>query len=340
MSQFCVRPWLLALLFAASALSVPTAKATTTCTATAPAVAFGTVSVTGTTDVSATFTVTCSTTAFALLGNAKVRMCLNIRDGLSGGGNFTPRRMLNATSDTLQFQLYTDAARSQIWGFRGSPTVPNPVLSDFDYAVPVFVGGSQPRTFTIYGRVPTQILIAGSYTNVFSGIHTSIEYRYNESLIGPAAYPATCASGGTSGVPDTFPFTASATVPSNCRAYATTDLDFGSIPGVITSDNDQTSTIGMTCTGRTAWQVGLNNGNNASGSIRRMRLGATGSYVAYELYSNLPRTVRWGNVLNSDTVPGTGTGEAQSVTVYGRVPAAQSAAAGSYSDIITVTVTY
>ena len=29
-------------------------------------------------------------------------------------------------------------------------------------------------TITIYGRVPTQTLVAGSYANVFSGIHTSI----------------------------------------------------------------------------------------------------------------------------------------------------------------------
>jgi len=341
MSQLWVRVSLLVLLLAASAACMSTAKAATTCTATAPTVAFGTVSVTGTTDVSATFTVTCTTAGLIFLGNTKVRMCLNIRDGLSGGGNFTPRRMLNTFNDPLQFQLYTDAARSQIWGFRGSPSVPNPLLSDFDYAVPL-LGGSQAETFTIYGRVPTQILTAGIYANVFSGIHTSIEYRYNEATLFPAAYPASCASGGTGGVPSAFPFTASATVPSNCRAYTTTDLDFGSIPGVITSNSDQTSTIGMTCTGRTAWQVGLNNGNNASGSIRRMRLGATGNYVAYELYNNPARSsaTRWGNTLTTDTVPGSGTGVAQSLTVYGRVPAPQSAAAGSYSDIITVTINY
>jgi len=336
MISLCTRRLtLLVLLLTACA----TANATTTCTATAPTVAFGTVSVTGTTDVSATFTVTCTTGGLIVLGNAKVRMCLNIRDGLSGGGNFTPRRMLNATSDPLQFQLYTDAARSQIWGFRGSPTVPNPLLSDFDYSVPV-LGGSQMHTFTIYGRVPTQILVAGSYTNVFSGIHTSIEYRYDESTLSPAVYPASCASGGSAGVASTFPFTASATVPSNCRAYTTTDLDFGSIPGLITSNTDQISTIDMTCTGRTGWNVGLNNGQNASGSVRRMRLGATGNYVAYELYSNSGRTTRWGNTINTDTIPGTGTGLAQSLTVYGRVPATQTVPSGSYSDIITVTVTY
>lgn len=340
MNQLLARLTMLVLLLVGSAVGMSTAKATTTCTGTATNVVFGTVSVTGTTDVSATFTVTCNTAGLLVLGNAKVRMCLNIRDGLSGGNNFAPRRMLNTFSEPLNFQLYTDPARSLIWGFRGSGTVPNPQLSDFDYAVPL-LGGSQMKTFTIYGRVPTQaVLIAGNYSNIFSGIHTSIEYRYDESTLFPATYPPTCASGGTTGVPSTFLFTASATVPSNCRAYSTTELDFGSISGLITVNRDQTSTIGMTCTGRTAWQVGLNNGANASGSIRRMKLGATANYINYELYTTIGRTVRWGNALNTDTVPGTGTGAAQTLTVFGRVPATQAAAAGSYSDTITVTITY
>ncbi|MDR6840207.1 Csu type fimbrial protein [Pseudoxanthomonas sacheonensis] len=341
MSSLRIHRLLLLLLLAAGAGGLSTAaKAATTCTGTATSVAFGTVSTTGVTDVSATFNVTCSTSGLGVLANTKVRMCLNIGDGANGIGFFNPRRMTNGFGEPLNFQLYTDAARSQIWGSRGNPTVPTPQLSDFDYAVPLF-GGNETKTFTIYGRIPVQTLIAGSYSNPFTGFHISLEYRYDEALLN-ANYPASCISGGDSGMTafNAFPFTATATVPSNCRAYTTTDLDFGSIPGLITSNTDQTSTINMTCTGRTAWNVGLNNGQNASGSIRRMRLGATGNYVAYELYSNPGRTVRWGNTINTDTIPGTGTGVVQSLTVYGRVPATQTVPSGSYSDIITVTVTY
>lgn len=341
MSPLCIhRLSLLLLLLAAGAGCLSTAKAATTCTGTATSVAFGAVSTTGVTDVSATFNVTCSTSGLGVLANTKVRMCLNIGDGDNGIGFFNPRRVTNGFGEPLNFQLYTDAARSQIWGSRGNPTVPTPQLSDFDYSVPLF-GGSQMKTFTIYGRIPVQTLIAGSYSNPFTGFHISLEYRYDEALLS-ANYPASCIAGGDGGMTafNAFPFTATATVLPNCRAYTTTDLDFGSIPGLITSNTDQTSTIGMTCTGRTAWHVGLNNGQNASGSIRRMRLGATTNYVAYELYSNPGRTTRWGNTINTDTIPGTGTGSAQSLTVYGRVPATQTVPSGSYSDIITVTVTY
>ena len=341
MNQYLLSSLLPSLLLFVCAIFAPAAKAATNCSATAPSVTFGSVSLTGTTEVSATFQVTCSTFGLALLANAKVRMCLNINDGVSGGGNFNPRRMLNSTGDPLQFQLYTDAARSQIWGSLGNPTVPNPRLADFDYSVPV-LGGSQVMTITIYGRVPTQTLVAGSYANVFSGIHTSINYRYDETLLGNATYPTSCISGGDGGatVSAAFPFTASATVPPNCRAYTTSDLDFGSVAGPITGSIDQTSSISMTCTGRTAWNVGLDNGLNASGNIRRMRQGATANHVNYELYRDSTLTDRWGNTIGTDTVPGTGTGVAQTLTVHGRLPAAQNAPAGNYSDTITVTVTY
>lgn len=339
MSCLRIRLVLSALLLAVWAIGMPAARAATSCDATSTNVAFGNVSTSGMTDVAATFSVTCSTSSLG--GNTKVRMCLNIGDGSNGIGYFNPRRMLNGTGDALYFQLYSDASRSQIWGSRGNPSVPVPVFADFDYSSLIIFGGSETQTFTIYGRVPTQTLIAGSYTNPFAGIHTSMEYRYNESIL-TAGYPASCISGGGGGatISGAFPFTASATVLPNCRAYTATDLDFGSIPGLITANRDQTSVLSMICTGRTAWNVGLNNGLNASGAIRRMRQGTSGNYVNYELYRDPGRLNRWGTTIGTNTVPGTGTGLEQTLTVYGRVPATQTVPAGSYSDVITVTVSY
>ena len=68
-------------------------------------------------------------------------------------------------------------------------------------------------------------------------------------------------------------------------------------------------------------------------------LAAGGQFVTYELYRNTGRTLRWGNTLGTDTQAGTGTGTAQSQTVFGRV-APQTPNVGSYSDTVTVTVTY
>jgi spore coat protein U-like protein len=98
--------------------------------------------------------------------------------------------------------------------------------------------------------------------------------------------------------------------------------------------------IRATCTNRAAYQVGLDNGQNAgSTSIRRMASG-TGTFVTYELYRDTGRTQRWGNTVNTDTATASGSGSEQTLTVYGRVPTQPAAVAGSYSDIIKVTITY
>ncbi len=52
------------------------------------------------------------------------------------------------------------------------------------------------------------------------------------------------------------------------------------------------------------------------------------------------RASRWGASLDIDTVKGTGTGSPQTINVFGRVAAGQTAAPGPYSDTITVTITY
>ena len=48
----------------------------------------------------------------------------------------------------------------------------------------------------------------------------------------------------------------------------------------------------------------------------------------------------WGNTVGTNTIAGTGSGGSQSYTVYGRVPPQTTPAAATYTDTITVTVTY
>ncbi|MGN7916040.1 Csu type fimbrial protein [Lysobacter sp. 22409] len=315
-------------------------SATTTCTGTMTNLNFAPMTG-GVIDATASFSVTCSTFGLAVLGNAKVNMCVSIRSGTDGGSTLNPRRLINTFNDPMNMQLYTDAARSAIWGSRGNATVPNPLLLQFNYSVPV-LGGNQTLNATLYGRIPAQTgLNAGTYINRFTAAaDTLIEFRYDESIIGGATMPTSCTAGGDLGTSSQFPFTVNGSVPDSCTLTPkpVPNMAFGNVPGPITSNLDQTTSIGLVCSGRTAWQIGLNNGLYASGATRRMRNGA-GQFVVYELYRNSPRTLRWGNTLGSDTLTGTGTGAAQSLPVYGRV-GAQAPSIGSYSDTITVTVTY
>lgn len=315
------------------------ARAATTCTASATPLAFGTVTGASSVDNTATVTITCNTTGLSLLSTVRVRMCLNIGAGVNGAGQTVPRRMTNGFNDAMQFQIYRDSARSQIWGDRTIAATPNWLPIDLEYQVLV-LGAGGSATATLFGRVPAQTgLAAGPHSNPFTGSHTRLEYRYAEAVIGTPSYPTSCISGGGGGSTVTFPFTASATVPSNCTISGATPLAFGTVAGAISANRDQASTLTFACTGRTAWNVGLGNGQNASGTTRRMILGSN-DYVTYELYRDSNRTQRWGTTIGTDTQPGTGTGAAQSLTIYGRVPAPQTPRPGNYRDTVTVTVTY
>jgi len=311
-------------------------QAATNCSASATNLAFGNISMGAAQNNTATVTVNCNTSGLSLLANARVRMCLNIGAGSTTGSTINARTMNNASLDQLQFQIYRDASRSQIWGDISTDNVD----IDLQYAVPV-LGGSGSTSAIMYGQVPAQLgLAAGSYQNLFTGSHTRLDYRYAEALFSTPSWPTSCTSGGNGGGSITFPFTANATVPASCVIEIANNLNFGTVPGLINNNNDQTTSLSFTCTKTTPWKVSLDDGLNVTGTTRRMRLGATSNYVQYELYSDSARSQRWGNTLDIDTVNNTGTGSSQSLTVYGRVPAPQSVPSGDYSDTVTVTITY
>lgn len=46
----------------------------------------------------------------------RVSLCLDLGPGSASAGLYTPRRMLNPTSDSLDFQIYSEATRTQVWG--------------------------------------------------------------------------------------------------------------------------------------------------------------------------------------------------------------------------------
>lgn len=138
----------------------------------------------------------------------------------------------------------------------------------------------------------------------------------------------------------TTTFNVTATVLSNC-AVSATDLLFGNYSASSATPLTVNSTISVTCTNGSAYTVALDGGTHTGNvAARSMTDGATHS-LAYELYTANTYASIWGDGTSSTvTVAGTGNGAAQPLTVYGRVPASQFVTAGSYSDHITVTVSY
>lgn len=286
-----------------------------------------------------TLTYSCTTTGVGSTAQVTAVLCFSIGDGTAGDAQtINPRRMARngTTAPYLNFNLYTNANYATIWGTFWQPSYPPPQVT-----VTRTGNGTMGGSLPVYGRLPGSqtTVTAGSYSDTFSAGHFNVDYHYRE---GTGAAPSDCRTGGTGGTTTSGPsFQALATIPAACTITTATNLNFPSPTNLLTTNIDQTSTIGLTCTNGAAWQVGLGNGSNASGTQRRMRLGTTANTVNYELYRDITRSQRWGGTLNADTATGTGTGSAQNVTVYGRVPPqSPMPPAGAYKDTIVVTVTY
>ncbi len=138
----------------------------------------------------------------------------------------------------------------------------------------------------------------------------------------------------------TTTFNVTASVSDACSTSAT-DLAFGSYEPLSSSANDSTNTITVRCTLGTSYQIGLNQGTYGSSvTARKMQRTSETELLNYALYRDVARTLNWGETLDTDTVSAVGTGVSVNHTVYGRIAAEQNVPTGSYTDLITVTVTY
>jgi spore coat protein U-like protein len=151
---------------------------------------------------------------------------------------------------------------------------------------------------------------------------------------------------GQSGPPGTYTdtvdtattdyFTLTVTIQPACSISAN-PLSFGNYSGALLNG---TTTLSVTCTDTTPYDVGLSAGTTTGATVtNRMMTGPGGATLDYSLSSNATHTTNWGNSTGS-WVAGTGTGSAQTLTVYGQIPANQHTTSGTYTDTIIATVNY
>ncbi|MDP9096232.1 MAG: spore coat U domain-containing protein [Pseudomonadota bacterium] len=129
------------------------------------------------------------------------------------------------------------------------------------------------------------------------------------------------------------------TITAGCQVTAGA-VAFGSSSGIFAAVLANTTLV-ITCTTSTPYTVGLDPGSGigATTAVRKMT-GASLATINYRLYQNAGLTSTFGNAPGVDTAAGVGNGTAQTITIYGQVPAQTSPAPGSYSDIVNVTLTY
>jgi len=129
---------------------------------------------------------------------------------------------------------------------------------------------------------------------------------------------------------------ASATASAaNCNVSAI-GVAFGTYNVFSSTPTDITGSVTVTCNRTTPFTIALSTG---SGTYSSRSLKSGTNILSYNLFTDATRLTIWGDGSSgTQTVSGSSTNA--TFTVYGRIAARQNAKIGSYTDTVTVTVTY
>jgi spore coat protein U-like protein len=250
--------------------------------------------------VTSTISVTCN-------GNGSNQISIFASTGSSG--NYSNRTMKNG-SQILNYQLYNDSAHTIVFGNNSSHTNAGTISVNFPSNSPP--APPVTATFVIYAVLPAQA-VPSSLPFV-----DTINLTFTNNLP-PAS------------------FQVEANVVPSCTLTAN-NLNFGNYSGV---QLDATTTLTATCASGAAYAIGLSEGVSAGATVsNRAMTGPGAALLHYGLFQDSARTLNWGDTVTRDTVASTGTGVAQTFTVYGRIPASQTVVPGAYQDTITATLTF
>ena len=141
-------------------------------------------------------------------------------------------------------------------------------------------------------------------------------------------------------VTETTTFNVKLTITESCtiKGVSATDVDFGTVARSA-SVTDAQGAVVVKCSAGTPYKVGLDNGANAVGTQRNMKMGTSTNVIAYDLYTTAARNVPWTDVAGTP-VNGTGDNTNQSLPVFGRVSGSTNVPAGAYIDTVTATLSY
>ena len=119
-------------------------------------------------------------------------------------------------------------------------------------------------------------------------------------------------------------------------------LAFGTYNPTAAAATTATTTVTLTCSLGTPYNIGMSAGAGTGATTTLRVMTATGGTLGYKLFRDAAYTLNWGNTVGTDTLSGTSSASSltNTVNIYGQIPAAEAAAIGSYTDTVTMTVTY
>ncbi|WP_437891497.1 Csu type fimbrial protein [Phytobacter sp. V91] len=262
---------------------------------------------------------TCSGGTLALASTNTITATIASTTNASGS---TPR-LYNASSGSyLSYSICKDSSCSTTYSVGDSVSWSETTLVGL-----LGLFNASDGSLPLYLRTTTgSNLPAGTYTDTIN-----INWSYKICFVGLANACVYTSGTATSTVIVTLEVT------NYCYIDSAPDVDFGTatLPGGFSSTS---GTISVRCTLSAAYSVNLASSNAESGNWRQMSSSIDGStyYLQYQL------TRSNGTVWSSSSdYSDTGTGSSQDIPFSATVNASQNAVpAGSYSDTVTVTVTY
>lgn len=130
-------------------------------------------------------------------------------------------------------------------------------------------------------------------------------------------------------------------------SVGTTGVAFGTYNPTLGTADTANGNVRVTCSAlvlfTASYVISLSKGASATYSPRFMNL--LGAHLNYNLYTTAAFASIWGDatggtVAVSDSYTAIGLTEIKNYTVFGRIPALQAVGVGTYTDSVTVTVTY
>ena len=157
--------------------------------------------------------------------------------------------------------------------------------------------------------------------------------KFSYSLLATSLLISQAANAATA----TQNFNVTATVVNACSLSSISDLAFGNYS--FSTPSLGTTSVNVTCSLGSAYTLHINDGlYGSSASTRKMKHGTLTDNLSYTLSNSLAGAT-WGDTAGTG-VAGTGLGVAVPTVIYGSVAANQTVTAGSYSDTLTMTVTF
>ena len=134
---------------------------------------------------------------------------------------------------------------------------------------------------------------------------------------------------------DTDQLMVTATVLSACSLSGGT-LAFGPYTSGQAANLDVTGTINyVNCSGNLSFALD----GGGSGNINARQMSSGSGRLNYQIYRNAARNAVWGTGADAQGVMLIGT-QSGATSVYGRIPASQIVADGTYTDVVNITLTF